>query len=344
MGRTRHARTRAFQRTNVAPLQRADSLLPLLASIVAGCTCESPFQRSEPAPSTTGVTGVPVVTSAAVPVSGPAPVVLYVPDAGIVVPPGEVRPRAIAAGRCPGDMVSVQGRYCIDRYEARLVDTQKARRISPYYHPTQSSTAATFKAWEKMRFTMGEEEYQILPVPAPPNFQLTTAFDVRAVSEPNVVPNGYLSGLIAETACKNAGKRLCTEEEWVTACRGEENRRFPYGETFEPGKCNVWRGVHPATILHGHASLGHLDPRLNHFAYEGRPLLNATGTNQACVSHWEGDGIHDMVGNLDEWIDDEQGAFLGGFYSRNTKEGCQSKITAHPRAYYDYSLGVRCCR
>lgn len=269
--------------------------------------------------------------------------VLYVPDGGVVVPPGELRPSSQRLGTCPAEMVSVAGRYCIDRYEARLVETEKGRRISPYYHPTQGSTAATFKAWEQMRFTMGDEEHQLLPIPAPPYFQLSTPFQIKAVSEANVVPNGYMSGMVAETACKNAGKRLCSEEEWVTACRGEADRKFPYGDTYEPGRCNVHSGVHPAKILHGSASLGHLDPRLNQFSHDGRPLLHATGTNPDCISRWGGDGIADMVGNLDEWINDEQGAFLGGFYSRATKEGCQSKITAHPRAYYDYSLGVRCC-
>lgn len=304
------------------------------SAFVTQCTCDTP---PEPTPS---ASATPSVAAEA---ASEGPIVLYLPDAGVVVPPEEIRPGAPPRGRCPADMVNVAGRYCIDRYEARLVDVEKGRRVSPYYHPTQGSTAATFKSWEDLRFTMGDKEYQRLPLPAPPFFQLSTRFDVRAVSEANVVPNGYLSGLVAETACKNAGKRLCTEEEWVTACRGDADRKFPYGETFEPGRCNVLRGVHPAAILHGSASLGHLDPRLNHFTYEGRPLLHATGTTPDCVSRWADDGIYDMVGNLDEWIDDEQGVFLGGFYARNTKEGCQSKITAHPRAYYDYSLGVRCC-
>lgn len=305
-----------------------------LAWFASSCTCDTP-PEPQPAPA-------PIVVTESASTAKP-PIVLYVPDAGIVVPPNEERPRVSTRGACPAEMVSVQGRFCIDRYEARLVDVEGGRRISPYYHPTHGSTVATFKSWESLRFTMGDKEQQRLPLPAPPFFQLSARFDVKAVSEPNVVPNGYLSGLIAEAACKNAGKRLCTEGEWVTACRGEADRKFPYGDVYEVGRCNVNRGVHPAVILHGNASLGHLDPRLNHFTYEGRPLLHATGTTPDCVSRWGSDGIYDMVGNLDEWIDDPGGAFLGGFYSRNTKEGCQAKIVAHPRAYYDYSLGVRCC-
>jgi formylglycine-generating enzyme len=51
-----------------------------------------------------------------------------------------------------------------------------------------------------------------------------------------------------------------------------------------------------------------------------------------------------LVGNLDEWVDEEGGAFAGGFYSRSTRAGCEAVITAHPKQYLDYSTGVRCCR
>jgi formylglycine-generating enzyme required for sulfatase activity len=61
------------------------------------------------------------------------------------------------------------------------------------------------------------------------------------------------------------------------------------------------------------------------------------------VSVWEGDGIRDMVGNLDEWIDDPEGTFVGGFYSRSKTDGCDSIVRGHPIEYFDYSLGVRCC-
>ena len=158
------------------------------------------------------------------------------------------------------------------------------------------------------------------------------------------MPNGYLTADLAERACKNAGKRLCTEAEWVLACRGETHRKFPYGDRYEAGRCNVFREAHPADVLHGDASIGHLDPRLNRVAVHGKPLLRHTGATPDCKSTWGADAVYDMVGNLDEWVDDPVGRFLGGFYSRSTKEGCDSRVSAHPRSYYDYSLGVRCCR
>jgi hypothetical protein len=50
-----------------------------------------------------------------------------------------------------------------------------------------------------------------------------------------------------------------------------------------------------------------------------------------------------MVGNLDEWVEDPKGMFVGGFYSRAKRDGCQSVVRNHPTYYFDYSLGVRCC-
>src|SRR5690606_3001589 len=169
--------------------------------------------------------------------------------------------------------------FCIDRFEATLVDVDGERNVSPFYHPTFFHTTHARKVWETERHNMGAEEFRLLPIPEPPAFQVQRAFDVKALSRRGVTPNGYVSGVVAERACRNADKRLCTEEEWVAACRGEQDRQFPYGDEYRHGVCNVNSGKHPAAILHGSASRGHLDPRLNQFAYEGRPLLHATGEN-----------------------------------------------------------------
>jgi hypothetical protein len=90
--------------------------------------------------------------------------------------------------------------------------------------------------------------------------------------------------------------------------------------------------------------MGHSDPRLDLVQAEDGPLLRPTGATPECASRWGDDAIYDMVGNLDEWIDDPEGTFVGGFFSRSTKNGCDASVRTHPFAYWDYSLGVRCCQ
>ena len=53
--------------------------------------------------------------------------------------------------------------------------------------------------------------------------------------------------------------------------------------------------------------------------------------------------VHDMVGNLDEWVDDPEGTFVGGFYARARKDGCAATVRSHGFDYADYSTGFRCC-
>ena len=106
----------------------------------------------------------------------------------------------------------------------------------------------------------------------------------------------------------------------------------------------MFRSSHPAQRLHDNASAGHSDPRLGLVKGEDGPLLRTTGSTKECVSRWGKDSIYDMVGNEDEWIDDPDGTFVGGFFSRSTKEGCDSIVHVHPITHWDYSIGLRCCR
>ena len=59
----------------------------------------------------------------------------------------------------------------------------------------------------------------------------------------------------------------------------------------------------------------------------GEPLLMPTGTLATCASDWGERPVYDMNGNLDEWVEDEHGRFVGGFYARGRKDGCQASIT-----------------
>jgi formylglycine-generating enzyme len=281
------------------------------------------------------------------------PAVLYLPDGGDVALGSEfvgAKSCAIESEpspvnrRCPSEMVDVGGAFCIDRYEAQLIDKASGEPLSPYYPPDQGRGKDIQSHWEKLRAQCDIALGRGMALPELPAFQLEGKLEPMATSKGQVVPNGYLDANTAQQACERAGKRLCTATEWVTACRGQQNRQFPYGGQYVHGACNVFRDAHPAAVLHGNASEGHLDPRLNLVEADGGPLLRQTGTTPRCKSEWGTDAIYDMVGNLDEWVDDAQGAFHGGFYSRSTRLGCDARISTHPRQYLDYSLGVRCCR
>jgi hypothetical protein len=236
------------------------------------------------------------------------------------------------------------GAFCIDRYEASLVDRRTGAPLSPYYPPHRKLAQRLHDRWEQDRFTVGGPSAQALPVPPLPGSPSAPEFEPMAISLPGAVPNGYLSGVDAELACKNAGKRLCRHEEWVRACKGRRQLQYPYGDTYRGGVCNIFRTRHPAAELHDDASIGHLDPRLNLVKDEkGDRLLRLTGGTPACKSEWVDDAIFDMNGNIDEWVDDDKGRFDGGFFSRSKKDGCLSSVGAHPKGYFDYSTGARCC-
>jgi hypothetical protein len=282
------------------------------------------------------------------PASANAPSASLAPDAGA----GATADAGAADGgaqgasgaACPGDMVSVAGHFCIDRFEGTVVDQASGQELSPDYPTTPNLFEIALGEWATARLQVGNLHARAFPMPYVPAWQRGKTFTHTVVSRGGVRPNGYLTGLVAESACKGAGKRLCTLDEFVTACRGEDDTLFPYGDAYEEGACNVFRPDHPAAILHDNASVGHLDPRLNRVKVRGEPLLRTTGSTPACRSRWGNDAAYDLVGNLDEWVDEGAGAFAGGFYSRATRGGCESVITVHPKNYIDYSIGVRCCR
>jgi formylglycine-generating enzyme len=309
----------------------------VVLALLAGCDDEKPTPAASPRASSRA----PALASSREPARPPA--LLYLPDGGDVAMGGEQGPPSLVprAGVCPSDMVDVGGRFCIDRWESSLVDAGLGRNLSPYFPARRDDVVLSFKMFREAPRPASPDAPEL---PAPPDWQLEERFGVRATSRPRVVPNGYVSGVVAGEACRAAGKRLCTLAEWTFACRGERNRLFPYGDDYQEGACNVFREAHPAAVLHGDASIHHLDPRLNLVKGARGPLLRRTGESARCRSEWSGDAVLDMVGNLDEWVDDAEGTFAGGFYARNTRDGCDAKIESHPVDYFDYSTGVRCCR
>jgi sulfatase modifying factor 1 len=236
-------------------------------------------------------------------------------DDDVEIPVVPSAPTRTSSFVCPTDMVMVGTGFCVDVYEASLV---------------QTLADGSEQAWPY---------YEMLPDGA----------KVRAISSAGVFPQGYVSGLQARAACEASGKRLCKPDEWKTACMGPKKTMFPYGNTREVGRCNdngrsAMHWFNPELDdkpehrwMWGFGG-NMTDPRLNQL--EG--TLTRTGERDGCTNEY---GVHDMVGNLHEWVDDPDGTFQGGYYldTHLNGDGCYYRTTAHAISHLDYSTGFRCC-
>lgn len=228
---------------------------------------------------------------------------------------------AAAGNPCPPDMVFVatDAGVCVDTYEGALV----------------------------VRSGDGGET----PWPFYDSIDTADASALHAVVAKGIFPQGYISQTQATTMCANAGKRLCTFEEWTAACRGEpaHDYVYPYGDTYDDAACNEGRES-PIVRLFG-PNPSYSNQELNDPQCDQLDAGLARGGDYAkCVSTY---GAFDMHGNLHEWIDDSpnpndptKGSFMGGFFVDATLNGpgCEYRTTAHAKTYHDYSTGFRCCK
>ena len=216
---------------------------------------------------------------------------------------------------CPENMVMIGHKFCVDLYEAMLVE-----------HVAGGQT----------------RDWPFFDAPKP-------GVDLRAVSRAGVYPQGYISGAQAKSACESSGKRLCKPDEWKKACMGPAETIWPYGAKHEKNRCND----HGISSMHFYnkgltdkpedswkwgAGGNMMDPRLNQLA----GTLARTGDHTGCTNDY---GLYDMVGNLHEWVDDPAGTFQGGYYldTHLNADGCYYRTTAHDVKHADYSTGFRCC-
>ncbi|MCC6849427.1 MAG: SUMF1/EgtB/PvdO family nonheme iron enzyme [Deltaproteobacteria bacterium] len=180
-------------------------------------------------------------------------------------------PAPAGALRCPKDAVPV-GPLCVDKYE------ESAWRIPP----ERKNVLAKLRAGKATLADLQEAgATQLCPVPLGNDTCSSCTFGptfpddggwaapVYAASIPGVLPSTCITWFQAEQACRLAGKRLVTNQEWQAAAAG----------TPDPGAADDG-----ATTCDTNT--------------EAPALAGARG---ACVSRW---GAHDMVGNVWEWVGD----------------------------------------
>ncbi len=163
-------------------------------------------------------------------------------------------------------------------------------------------------------------------------FEASIGKDGRAYSKPGVKP-ARVSWATAKDACEKAGKRLCSEEEWVSACSGTaavdnnnnaqfadddvEGRMYPYGAFYQANAC---------------ADQGD--------KYQGNPV--ATGGLEQCRTP---SGVYDLAGNIAEWVGatKESATLLGGHSASGEGARCNDRAFDPGIGRRNQTTGFRCC-
>lgn len=146
----------------------------------------------------------------------------------------------------------------------------------------------------------------------------------RAVPATDAPAASDLTWFDAERACREAGLRLCSLDEFRRACAGaDQTRRYPYGPEHIPGRCNVAEStddLHTRTVV-------------------------ASGAFPLCRTP---EGVFDLSGNALEWLDDEgnggglRGLRGGSAFQPGSSATCTERGGGWRRPE-ENAGGFRCC-
>lgn len=173
-----------------------------------------------------------------------------------------------------------------------------------------------------------------------PKTQIRVCMDqYEAPNQRGVEPYVNQSFRSAEKWCGKRNKRVCTEQEWETACEGPEQRPWVYGFVNDKKVCNSHRGWRPFDAG-AFAEGGEAAKKETERLWQGAP----SGKYVGCISSF---GVYDLMGNVEEWVATRPtrrypGALMGGFWAKPWT-GCRGTNDAHEPTFTFYETGFRCC-
>jgi len=150
----------------------------------------------------------------------------------------------------------------------------------------------------------------------------------RLEAESGEDPGRAASGLSLDEAraiCAARGGRLPTEDEWIVAAAGDRPRRYPWGDTGAVCRRGAWG------LVRGPCASGATGPDTVGAHPDGATPL----------------GIHDLAGNVAEWVEGAAGPGLGvvrgGSYDTDLATELRTWARLElPAAGHDPRVGVRC--
>ncbi len=223
----------------------------------------------------------------------------------------EPSPPAVEQGPCASGMLLVEGEYCPDADQVCV----KWLDPPPYQNLRCGEYVKPAKCKgprQKRRFCVDRDEWAE-----------SSGGDAK-----DALPLVNKSWTEAKSLCEGRGARLCKETEWEFACEGPDMNPYPYGFKRDSSMCN-----------HDRTDLGGTNDKLR----DHRAALSAF---PQCTSAF---GAHDMIGNVDEWVEREGGAVapyrsaLRGGWWLPGRNRCRAATLHHDEGYSAKQVGFRCC-
>lgn len=254
----------------------------------------------------------------------------------------------IAVQSCPEDMVEVDGEFCPQveekcLYNVDINGVHDSKPANDLWSCGEFKSPTVCKSKEKIHMHYCIDRYEW------PN-------------KAGQIPQDWMTWYDAKKAVESVGKRLCTAREWTLAAEGPNMHPLPYGDGFHRNNsvCNFDRHYSDVKDLPAYQALNIKSIDVfrsrrpdDDMSKALRLFLVPSGSEPNCASDY---GVHDMAGNIDEWVVNEGGTTcvakssgncisgLKGGHVWHVRNASRPMTTAHGEGFGWYETGTRACK